>query len=100
MIPDHGRILLTLYLRGTSQQLDEKLGNLLWMSNHLLDSGISFEVQAVTSRGTEHWAIGTQEALDKLILDLLRSEPAADDAVINGVDASWHCHIGGDGDEE
>ena len=100
MIPNHGRILLTLYLRGTPQQLDEKLGNLLWMGNHLLDGGIPFEVQAVTSLGTGHWTINTQESLDNLMVDLLRSEPAPDNALIQSLDASWHCHIGGDGNEE
>lgn len=99
MIPNHGRILLTLSLRGTPQQLDEKMGNLLWMGSYLLDQGIPFEVQALTGRGTQRWVVPIQEDLDKLILELLRSRPAPDDAVIETVDASWHCHIGGDRDE-
>lgn len=99
MIPCHGRVLMTMYLRGTPEQLDEKFGNLLWMGNSLLEMGLRFELQALTGQGTEHWSIAQPEELEDAICTLLRAQPAAKDGILEPALASWHCHIGGDMDE-
>lgn len=99
MVPNHGLILLTLYLRGTPEKLDEKLGQLLWMGQELLRMGISFQIQAMTGDGSQLWNVSQADQLLSSTMALLRCPPAAKDAVMEPVCASWHCHIGGDLDE-
>lgn len=99
MIPSHGQVLLTMLLRGTPEELDEKFGNLLWMGNTLVGMGLQFKLQVLTARGVENWDIAQPDDLDKAISGLLRAAPAAKDGILDAEAASWHCHIGGDMDE-
>ena len=100
MVPNHGTVLLSLYLRGTPEKLDEKIGQLLWMGQELLAMGISFRVQALTGDGTQVWDVAQTDQLIHAIFDLLRCPPAAKTAAMEPTYASWHCHIGGDLDEK
>lgn len=57
MEPERGLMLVTMDLRGTASELDNKLGRLLWLSNWLLEQGITFDVQVLTGNGIENWTI-------------------------------------------
>lgn len=96
MIPCHGKAVVTLFLRGTGEELNEKLGNLLWLGKYLLQMEMSFELRALTAQGQLHWPIGTEQQLQSTIDELLFAGTAEKDAVMDPVTAAWHCHIGGD----
>lgn len=96
MEPLRNRMLLTLELRGTPQQLDEKLGRLLWMSRYLLRCELPHSIQCLTGSGMLTFPVSCQEDLNRTVDTLLRSAPAGqEEPVYTG--ASWRCHIGGDG---
>lgn len=98
MIPCHGRVLVTLNLSGSPKQLDRKMGNLLWLGNRLLRMDMAFEILARTGSGTEHWTVADKKQLYAAIDALLSSTTTTDDTPLEET-ASWHYHIGGDGDE-
>lgn len=99
MEPIRGKALVTLVLRGSPQVLDEKLGKLHWLSLWLLEQEIPHTVQSLTGSGIQTWEVGcpedAQRAVDGLLLCPL-AEPGG--SPVFGP-SSWHCHIGGDGDE-
>ncbi len=101
MIPDQGRILLRLELNGTADELDRKLGRLLWLGEWLLSENVPFEVQAVTGNGYIGRKVRSPEELI-LCMDALLFAPAApDDCMVDeDVGPSWQYRIGGETDEE
>lgn len=98
--PQLGQVLLTLHLRGTPEELDRKLGRLLWLGNQLLEQQIPFELRCLTGNGIQTWAIADPASLEKM-LDCLLCQEAAPEGDIRqqGFSAPWHCHIGGAPDE-
>lgn len=99
MEPEKSRVLLNMVLRGTAQELDVKFGRLLWLSRHLLESGLVHEIRALTGRGTEVHRVTDENTLLKAIDTLLCCPAAADQAVLESVAASWQYEIGGGTDE-
>lgn len=99
MIPSQGQILVTLYLRGTGPELNEKLGNLLWMGNYLLRLGTGFRIHALSGDGILQYAVSQASDLEEAVTELLAAAPAQAGSHLEPVSASWHCHIGGDEDE-
>ncbi|MGM9589591.1 MAG: DUF58 domain-containing protein [Faecousia sp.] len=100
MEPQPGLVLLTMNLRGTPDQIDRKLGRLLWLGNYLLDQAIAFEVRVLTAEGILSFPIACQQDLDKAMDTLLCQGAATEGSLHTGdVSAAWHCHIGGDEDE-
>lgn len=100
MEPARGTALLTMNLRGTPEELDRKLGRLLWLGNHLLEQGVSFEVRVLGGDGVHSLTVAGEQALSRA-MDTLLCTPAAVEGDIRNRDhlAAWHCHIGGDPDE-
>lgn len=100
MEPAASRILLTLALRGDEKQLDEKLGKLLWLGNHLLQMGMRFDLHALTASGVHNVRIDSEQTLLQTVDMLLGSPVAHKDADLpRHTWASWHYHIGGGTDE-
>lgn len=100
MVPKFGRILLTADLSGTPQQIDRKLGQLLWMGKHLLELGLFYELHALTGSGTLIHKVATETDLLSALDALLCCEPATTGTIRNQNNAaSWQFHIGGDADE-
>lgn len=97
MEPELGRMLLTLDLCGAPEELDTKLGQLLWLSRWMLEQQISFEVCALTGNGIETWPVRESWDLDKCIEALLCA-PFAPEGSIRDRDfaAAWQYHIGGE----
>ncbi len=100
MEPVRGLVLATMNLRGTPEELDRKLGRLLWLGNFLLSKELSFEIRALTGDGLTALPVKTQQDLSKA-MDTLLCAPAARAGDIRQQDirASWHYHIGGEPDE-
>jgi hypothetical protein len=98
MIPNVGRILLSVSLCGDSIALDRKLGRLLWMGRHLLQLGLQYELQAMTGAGKLYLHIRDEQDLNQAMGQLLSSGPASEDMIPAEV-TFWHCHIGGEPNE-
>lgn len=100
MEPVRRPILLTLDLNGAGEELNRKLGRLLWLSELLCEKELVFDIAALTGRGILTWRITNKEALTKAFRELL-SAPAAESGAIEDapVPAGRLFHIGGDPDE-
>lgn len=100
MEPERGRVLLRLELRGTPEELDRKLGRLLTMGSHLLEQGIRFEIRCLTGTGLESWPVGSMEALQEAVDQILCRSCALSGSIRDRVEAaSWQYDIGGGTDE-
>lgn len=91
--------LLTMTLAGSPKQLDEKLGQLLWLSDALLSRLLEHEVRCVTGSGTVSFHVTDKASQQEGLHALLRSTPAKNDSAAQKSDALWRHHIGGDGNE-
>ena len=100
MEPQQEGILLTVNLRGTPEELDRKLGSLLWLGNYLLDQELSFDIRALTGTGVHHFPITTQQALVTALDDLL-CQPLTTEGDIRRMEytAFRRFHMGGSSDE-
>jgi len=85
---------------GTLEEVDRKLGRLLWLGQTLLDQEYSFDLHATTGKEPIALSIVTEKQLKTAVRLLLHSplaeQPGASEPMLPLV---WHCHIGGDADE-
>lgn len=94
--PLQGQVLLTMHLRGTPEELDQKFGQLLWLGNRLLEQEIPFELRCLTGNGVLHYSIAEVPALQKAMDTLLCQRTAGEGDIRQQGDAAlWHYHIGG-----
>ena len=95
------KLLLTMDLSGTPEELDRKFGRLMWLGNRLLEEQVSFTVLAMTGNGMESWQISAPWALTECMDDLLCApctpEGSVEDRQYTGV--LRYC-IGGEPDAE
>ena len=99
MEPLRGRVLLTLDIRGTAEELDRKFGRLLWLGSRLLEKGLKFEIMALTAQGIVTLPVEREEMLTEALDRLLCAGPAPAGSVLDRVlNASWHRHLGGEPD--
>ena len=80
------------------EQVDRKLGRLLWLGTHLAEQMIPFQLQVLTGDGLLTFSIESEQQLQKAIDDILcrREAPEGEFPEIT-MPVFWHCHIGGDG---
>ena len=64
-------MVLTMALWGTEDVLDRKLGQLLWVTEHLLEAGVTHEVRCQTGRGVELWYVTNRESRQIMLRELL-----------------------------
>ena len=76
LIPVGRQAQILLKISGSPSELDKKFGQLLGVCQHLLDTGISHEICAVTGRGTEFLTVDTAQTLTKAVDTLLSASPA------------------------
>lgn len=98
MIPVRGKMALTMCLSGSADEIDEKLGKLLYVSQYLLKQGLPHELHCLTGDGLKVHAVSDKQTLDTAIAELLRADVAITQEVPT-VRASWLYHIGGERDE-
>ncbi len=91
--------VLTVVLNGGPDRLDQKLGHLLFMSQHLLKSQIPHCICCQTGNGVERFLISSEAALLSAVDVLLGCPLASDDSPRPDARALWRYHIGGDGHE-
>lgn len=92
--------VLTMTLSGSPEELDKKLGQLLWTSKSLLASDMSHEIRCLTGTGPVSFHVTDSASLEKGMHLLLSSQPAQSEAELHTEDVLWKQHIGGDGNEE
>ena len=99
MEPRRGLLLVSMDLSGTPEEVDRKMGRLLWLGNLLLEKDLTFELRVLTGQGLLSQQITREELLQKQLKRLLCSPMAEQTGEFRDVSAAWHCHIGGDRDE-
>lgn len=100
MEPLRRRLLVQLDLCGSPEQLDRKLGRLLWLGRQLLEKRLDFELQCLSGDGLLHWTIEGSDGLDRAIDSMLRAAPAFSGTLQDRYEqAAWRYFIGGDADE-
>lgn len=100
MEPIRERVLTELILRGTPEELDRKCGQLLWLSEYLLERDIPHELRILTGEGVRLLPVTDGESLHQAMKTLLSQRPAAADEVLEPVQAGWVYRIGGGPDEQ
>lgn len=101
MVPDRMRLLVWLNLQGSAEELDRKLGRLLWLGGYLQRHGLPFDVLAYTASGKRLWHVGSGQALRRVMDILLCLEPSQTPGKPMLTEpAAWDYYIGGEEDEE
>ncbi len=101
MEPLRSRLLLTMDLKGTSEELDRKLGRLQWLGDYLLNAQQQFEVAVLTGEGLQRYMVATQQEHLSALDGILRAAPTEEDGVSCYAEGSdWCIQIGGGTDEE
>lgn len=101
MIPDRNRLLVWLTLQGTPEELDRKLGRLLWLGGFLLQRELAFDILVYTAEGQQLWHIPTNRALYRALDALVCHHPTTEQRKPElQLEASWQYYIGGQEHEE
>lgn len=101
MIPDPGRVLVRLELKGSAHDTDRLLGKTLWLGRRLLEQNIPFEVLCLTGEGVESFRVDTAQRLEQTMDALLQRPVAGKGSVLDRVEAaSKQYDIGGGSDED
>ena len=97
MVPDLGRVVLTMDFSGTPEEIDRKCGRLLWLGQNLLEQGLQYEIRCLTQDGTITRVISCESELTDAVDHLLCCplSKAGTLATANG-ETTWQFHIGGD----
>jgi len=93
------RTVLTMELRGEPEELDNKLGQLLWMSRYLLQCQLPHCIHCLTGIGMVSWQVLREGDEDHALDELLKLPAAGAEDVPAYMHANWRYHIGGDGSE-
>lgn len=100
MEPVRGRLLVRLDLSGSPSELDRKLGQLLWLGDHLIGKDLPFELQCLTGAGIRTTPVAGYDQLHRIIDTLLRTPRAQSGSLRDRPEsAMWQYFIGGAADE-
>ena len=91
--------VVSLTLSGKPEELDRKLGRLLWVCNRLLEQRETVQVRCLTKTGTRYFRVEQEQALEEMMKSLLCSPVTEGDSVPELGLGYMHCHIGGEPDE-
>ncbi|MBO5868258.1 MAG: DUF58 domain-containing protein [Oscillospiraceae bacterium] len=98
MEPIRAGFVMTLALYGTPNELDRRLGQLLWCSRELLRQKQEHRVLCATGKGTMQFTINGEAALEEMLITLLSSPCAKQDRLPEAENAWWQHKIGGEAD--
>lgn len=88
--------VLTLSLSGTPEQLDRKLGQILWCSQMLISEKRAHQIRCHTGKGVVTLLVTNKNSLDEGMRTLLSMPPADTEVIPESEDAFWVRGIGGD----
>ena len=95
--PVSNAALLTMTLRGNGAELDEKLGQLLWMSRYLAEQQIKHRIFCATGNGMKQLFVTNETEAQEAVDQLLQCTLLKDTSQLVYPKAIWRYHIGGDG---
>lgn len=96
MEPVKGSALVTLVLSGTPEELDLKLGQLLYVSCWLTEQQVPHRVCCLTDNGMQLLSVNHETDAIAAVDTLLRCPPLQENLEPSWPASSWRCHIGGD----
>lgn len=91
--------VVSLTLSGKPEELDRKLGRLLWVCNRLLEQKETVRVRCLVKTGTRFFRVENAHGLEEMMKSLLCSPVTQGDSVPELGLGYMHCHIGGEPDE-
>ena len=101
MIPDPGRVLVKLELKGTPEELERLLGRALWLGQQLIRQQIPFELLTLTAEGVRRGAVSSPQSLELAMDELLSSRPIEDGRLETPAETFTRQYtLGGEPDEE
>lgn len=95
MEPIRERVVVEMILRGAPEEVDRNCGQLLWLSEYLLEKDIPHEWRVLTGNGIFVPSITDAEALHAAMKTILSQTPAAAEAGLESAQAGWVYRIGG-----
>ena len=98
IVPIRTKPILILCLTGTADDIDRKLGRLLYLSEYLLKKDFAHELHYSCADGIHICNISNAQDLNETIKKLLCT-PISMQCAAPVVSASWQYHIGGEPDE-
>lgn len=101
MIPNTGGILVWTILSGDADEIDRKLGRLLWLSRDLAHKNLKHDVLVYTGNGVKRWAIDSKFNAEEMMVGLLRQSPVKGEVTQSpGDNALWKIYVGGEEHEK
>lgn len=97
--PVQNGYVLTLSLSGNGEELDRKLGRLLWVSTQLNAKQLEHEVRCRTGGGLVQFEVTDKDSLEAGLCRLLEGPVTSAEEDPEHNDVLWSHHIGGDTDE-
>lgn len=91
--------LLTMTLCGTPEELDRKLGQLMWINETLLEQHLEHDVCCHTADGTVRYTVSDTADAQQGIVTLLQRRSLEKETLHLQESVLWQHHIGGDGNE-
>ena len=88
--------VLNMTLSGTPEQLDKKLGELLWTSRILLREKCPHQLRCLTGKGTVSFSVGSENELEQVLCELISMPCATGENIPETTDAFWQQNIGGE----
>lgn len=98
MVPRQRGLQVTLVLSGTQQELERKLGRLLWLGNYIVEHERQFILRALTGAGEVRHMVSDAAGVLAALDDLLGQPRAQEGNGITTEPAAWQYHIGGEPD--
>ena len=95
MEPAQKGYILNLTLSGTPQELNRKLGRLVWSSRSLLEKGLEHTVRCLTGKGLLVFTVSDEVSLENCLKGILAGPCAQEGTVDTVKDALWQRNIGG-----
>ena len=101
MIPDPGKVLVRLELKGSPQELERLLGRALWLGQRLVQQQIPFELLTLTAAGVRRTTVSSPQGLELAMDTLLSSSPIQTGTLEIPAEAFTRQYtLGGEPDEE
>lgn len=91
--------LLTVALHGDPDTVDRKLGQLVWLSQSLLQRNAQHAVRCQTGAGTLRFSVSDNASYTECLHTLLRSKKTVTEQQVSRENVLWQHHIGGDSNE-
>lgn len=97
-IPIRGKLVLSMVIKGTPEELDRKFGKLVYLSSYFLPMDLSFEIHCGTGSEVRCFSVRTEQDFKQALLQLLQL-PLTEEDSVKVINASWHYEIGGEDHE-